>query len=59
MNAFTKNQTVRGKVSGRFVVVKSEVKPHVGEVLTVKEISPEGYVSTKTMRFPAEMMIAE
>lgn len=59
MSKFQAGQVVRGNVCGRFIVIKVETKQHVGEVLTVKELGPNGEQSTQKMRFPAEMMYAE
>ena len=57
---FTKGQVVRGKVAGKFVVVKCETSTvHGVEVVTVNEISPEGFVSKSKMRFPADALVAE
>ena len=57
---FAKNQIVRGVVVGRFVVVSSKIREVDNcEVVTVKEISPEGLVGKSTMRFPADVLVAE
>lgn len=57
---FNVNQIVRGKVVGRFQVVKVETRKADGvEIVTVREISPEGYVSKSKMKFPAELLAAE
>ena len=59
MNQFKKGQIVYGKVLGKFIVVKSEMSSVIGEILTVKEIGPNGEQSATKMRFPAEMMKSE
>ena len=57
---FKKGQIVKGVVCGRFVVVKCEVNEKIGtEVVTVNEIGPQGQVSTKKMRFPVSILVAE
>ena len=57
---FAKNQIVRGVVTGRFVVVSAKIREADNcEVVTVKQISPEGLVSKSTMRFPADSLVAE
>ena len=57
---FTKGQVVCGKVTGKFVVVKCEFsKVHGSEVVTVNQVSPEGWVSKSKMKFPVEMLVAE
>ena len=57
---FAKNQIVRGVVVGRFVVVSSKIREVDNcEVVTVMEISPEGFFSSSTMRFPADCLVAE
>jgi hypothetical protein len=57
--SFTKGQQVRGVVTGKFVVVKCEVRKADGvEVVTVKQVSPEGFVSSSTMKFPADVLVA-
>lgn len=57
---FTKGQVVKGKVAGKFVVVKCEFsKAHSSEVVTVNQVSPEGFVSKSKMKFPVEMLVAE
>jgi hypothetical protein len=56
---FTKGQLVRGTVSGKFIVVKCEFSQvHGSEVVTVNEVSSEGFVSKSKMKFPAEMLAA-
>ena len=61
MNAvFTKGQVVRGVVTGRFVVVKTEFSHVVGEtIVTVKQIGPNGEIARSTMRFVASILVAE
>ena len=57
--SFAKGQQVRGVVAGKFVVVKCEVRKVDGiEVVTVRQISPEGFVSSSTMKFPADVLVA-
>jgi hypothetical protein len=57
---FAKNQIVRGVAAGRFVVVSSKIREADScEVVTVKQISPEGFVSSSTMRLPADCLVAE
>jgi hypothetical protein len=57
---FTKGQTVRGKVVGKFIVVKCEIRTVDGtEVVTVNQVSPEGLVSKSKLRFPADVLVAE
>ena len=57
---FTKGQTVRGKVAGKFVVVKCEFsKVHGNEIVTVNQVSPEGLVSRSKMKFPVDVLVAE
>jgi hypothetical protein len=56
---FTKGQSVVGKVVGKFIVVKSEFsKVHGCEVVTVNEVSPEGFVSKSKMKFRADLLVA-
>ena len=56
---FAKDQVVKGKVCGKFVVVKCEFSElHGSEVVTVREISPEGFIANSKMRFPADMLEA-
>lgn len=57
---FTKGQIVKGKVAGKFVVVKCEFsKVHNSEVVTVNQISSEGLVSRSKMKFPVDVLVAE
>jgi hypothetical protein len=57
---FTKGQVVKGKVAGKFIVVKCETsKIHGSEIVTVNQVSPEGLVSKSKMKFPVEMLVAE
>ena len=57
---FTKGQVVKGKVAGKFIVVKCEMsKIHGSEIVTVNQVSPEGLVSKSKMKFPVEMLVAE
>lgn len=59
-SVFTKGQVVRGVVTGRFVVVKTEFSHAVGEtIVTVKQMSECGMVARSTMRFPASILKAE
>lgn len=61
MNApFSKNERVRGVVCGEFVV-KSVKKSVIdaGWVVSVNEVSPEGLVSRKTLRFPADVLVSK
>jgi hypothetical protein len=55
---FANGQIVSGKVTGKFVVVKSELRKADGmEIVTVKQISEEGHVSSSKMKFPADCLI--
>lgn len=57
---FAPKTIVRGVVCGRFVVVKSEPSTVAGgAIVTVKEIGPNGQVSSRKMRFPADILVAE
>lgn len=57
---FEKGQVVNGKVTGKFVVVKCETRKADGTVIvTVNQVSPEGFVSNSKMKFPADMLVAE
>lgn len=56
---FTKGQVVRGVKCGRFVVVSTKPGTAAGEVVTVREIGPQGQVSRSTMRFPSSMLVAD
>ena len=58
--SFQAGQKVRGKVCGRFVVVKCEMSKSGFEIATVREVSPCGkFIDNKKMRFPADMLVAE
>lgn len=59
MSQFQKGQIVYGKVIGKFIVIKTEFSPVIGEILTVKELGPNDEQSTNRMRFPADMMKSE
>ncbi len=57
---FTKGQKVRGKVFGKFVVVDCKFsKPHGCEVVTLNEVSPEGFVSKSKVKLTADCLAAE
>ena len=57
---FEKGQVVNGKVTGKFVVVKCEIRKADGiQIVTVNQVSPEGYVSSSKMKFPADVLVAE
>jgi hypothetical protein len=57
--SFTKGQQVRGVVTGKFIVVKCHIRDIDGvEIVTVKQVSPEGFVSSSTMKFPADVLVA-
>ena len=48
-----------GKVTGKFVVVKCEIRKTDGmEIVTVKQVSEEGYISNSKMKFPADCLVA-
>jgi hypothetical protein len=57
---FTKGQTVRGKAFGKFIVVDCKFsKTHGCEVVTLNEVSPEGFVSSRKTKLTADCLIAE
>jgi hypothetical protein len=56
---FAPKQLVRGRVCGRFQVVKSHVSKTGTEVVTVREIGPQGQLASSVMRFPASILVAE
>ena len=56
---FSKGQKVSGKVFGKFIVVKCEIRKSDGiEVVTLNEVSLEGYVSRSKTRLPADCLVA-
>jgi hypothetical protein len=56
---FANGQIVSGKVTGKFVVVKCEIRKTDGiEIVTVRQVSEEGYISNSKMKFPADCLVA-